>query len=180
MQVNADLTTTMQDTYELTMVADDARFTGHARHSGVTMRLAARLSTYAEAYKLGAVYGPDVCYLSGPHRLTPDISFIAADRLPPEGEPDGPWRLAPDLAVEIVTASDSGDEIQCRMSSYFLAGTRQVWIVLLDSRNVHIYRSATDFVVLTDLDNLFNLEILPGFRCRVNDLFELPAFSQVQ
>lgn len=147
----------------------------HARHSGVAMRLAARMSSYAETHRLGAVYGQDAAYLVNGQLLVPDISFISAAKISSEGEPAGPWPMAPDLAVEVITAADSGESIQQRMTEYFAAGARQVWIVLLESRNINVYRSATDFVVVTEEDVLFNIEIIPGFRCHVAELFRQPG-----
>ena len=46
-----------------------------------------------------------------------------------------------------------------------------VWVVSPKWRSVTVYRSATDIRVLTEKDELDGQDVVPGFRCRVGDIF---------
>lgn len=88
---------------------------GGARHSRICTRLTANLGWYVEEHRLGAVYGPDVTFRIGQNQRLPDVSFVAADRIPPEGDPVGIWTIAPDLAVEIISPNDLIEEVEAKI-----------------------------------------------------------------
>jgi Uma2 family endonuclease len=46
-----------------------------------------------------------------------------------------------------------------------------VWVVNPPWRNVTVYRSPTDIQTLTENDELTGGDAVPGFRCRVGDIF---------
>jgi Uma2 family endonuclease len=79
-----------------------------------------------EAQRPGGVYGPDTSFQIGSNERLPDIAFVAADRIPPEGEPEGMWPFAPDLAVEILSPTDLHEKVSGTIREYFAAGVRQV------------------------------------------------------
>ncbi len=66
---------------------------GGAGHGGVGVRLIARLEIHVEQHGLGGVYGSDTSFQIGTNERMPDVSFVAADRIPPEGEPEGIWTI---------------------------------------------------------------------------------------
>lgn len=143
----------------------------NARQSGTIMRLATRLSAYAELRHLGGVYGPGTAFHLAGRMYYPNLSFLTLSRIPPEGEPEKAWTIAPDLIVEVSPAAEMDNGLLTQLADYFAADVRQVWIVLLESHKVRMYRSLTNFVELQEAEDLINLEVLPGFRCRVSDLF---------
>jgi Uma2 family endonuclease len=153
---------------------------GHRRsswvgHGGVGARLIVRIGGHVEATGLGGVYGPDTSFRIGEQERLPDVSFVAAERIPPAGEPEGIWPFAPDLAVEIVSPADLYERVQGKIREYFTAGTRQVWLISPEHHTVNVYLSPTQVTILSDGDELAGGEVLPGFRCRVGDLFRSPA-----
>jgi Uma2 family endonuclease len=106
-------------------------------HGEKLLNLAAPLRQHVRRHRLGGVtidsgwaLLPDVATVRGP-----DISFIAKARIPREGLPQGFPRMAPDLAVEIVSPSNRAGDIRDKLSDYFEAGVRQVWVVYPRSRN---------------------------------------------
>ena len=57
-----------------------------------------------------------------------DMYFIRADRIAESGGvPESFWEIPPDLVVEVVSPSDSADEVQGKIRDYLLAGTPLVW-----------------------------------------------------
>lgn len=151
---------------------------GNARHGGVGARLLARVLTHVEERELGGVYGPDTTFQIGSNERLPDISFISAARIPPEGEPDDKWLMAPDLAVEVISPNDLWEKVNSKMYGYFAAGVRQVWLISLEHRTVTIYRAPTQVAILTEDDELTCEELLPGFHCRLSEIFKQPARTQ--
>ena len=100
----------------------------------------------------------------------PDIAFIRRDRLPVE-LPEGYWPAAPDLAVEVVSPNDTIREVDEKAKAWLAAGTMMVWVVNPAWHTVTVYRSATDIKTLTEDDELTGDDVLPGFRCRIAEIF---------
>jgi len=161
--------------YEIVAGQPEEKAMGGARHGGIGARLLTRLCSYVEAHRLGGVYGPDTSFQIGPNERLPDIAFVAADRIPPEGEPEGMWPFAPDLAVEILSPTDLHEKVSGTIREYFAAGVRQVWLISPEYHTATIYQSPTQVRILTEEDDLSSDEILPGFRCRLRELFLPPT-----
>jgi Uma2 family endonuclease len=89
--------------------------------------------------------------------VTPDTRFI-----------DRP----PALAVEVLSASDTIERIQEKLDSYLTAGTPQVWVVDPFDSTVTVYRPGRPPVLYNDTQELPRDPELPGFRCRVAEIFE--------
>jgi Uma2 family endonuclease len=146
----------------------------------IAMRLGAHLTLYCDAHQLGIVAGADSTLRmrsSGRVRL-PDVLFISFDRLPgrvlpPERIPT----LAPDLAVEVLSESNTPAEIEQKLREYFQSGTRLAWIVDPPTRTIAVYHSPTGPTrILAETDLVDGEEVVPGFTLRVGDLFRnLPA-----
>src|SRR5439155_12030612 len=99
-----------------------------------------------------------------------DVAFVARERVPAEGKPEGFWIGAPDLAVEVVSPSDRFDEVLEKVEEYLAAGTRLVWIVLPRTQAVMVCRSAREATILRGDEELGGEDVLAGFVCRVKDL----------
>jgi Uma2 family endonuclease len=161
--------------YEMVNGQPEAREMGSSRHSGVGTRLIIRMGSHVEANKLGAVYGADATFQIGGNERMPDVSFLSAARIPEEGETDKKWPIAPDLAVEVISPSEPWEKVDDKILDYFEAGVRQVWLFSLKRRRVYVYDSPKLVKILTEEDDLINEELLPGFRCRISELFQQPA-----
>jgi Uma2 family endonuclease len=161
--------------YELVAGQPEEKTMGGARHGGVGIRLVVRLGSHVEAHQLGGVYGPDTTFQIGENQRIPDIAFVAATRFPTAGEPEGIWLLPPDLAVEIISPNDLYERVISKVEEYLAAGVRQVWLISPEHKIVTIYDSPTHTTILTEADDLVSEELLPGFRCRIAELFRSPS-----
>jgi Uma2 family endonuclease len=144
------------------------------RHGRIAMRLGSRLEQHASKHNLGSVYAAETGFLlaSDPDTVrAPDASFVAAGRIPPEGEPDKFGPFAPDLAVEVISPSDRVVEVEEKVMEYLEAGTRLVWVVNPNAETVTEYRSLTQVRILTSDDVLEGGDVLPGFKCPVREIF---------
>ena len=101
----------------------------------------------------------------------PDVSFVHADRVgqfPTRGWLDVP----PDLAVEVVSPTDSASLVQLKAHDYIRAGVPLVWVVFPESRTVEVRRAgSTTIEVLSETDTLSGGDVLPGFSVAVSELF---------
>lgn len=101
----------------------------------------------------------------------PDVSYWSAERLPLDQEPKGYPETAPDLCVEVLSPSSRRSMIREKVAEYFARGVRLVWVVDPEGRSVSVYRSADEARLLHDTATLDGGDVLPGFSCRVADLF---------
>lgn len=141
-------------------------------HGDIAVRIALCLGTFVRRHALGKVLGAEtgfVLFDDPPTVRAPDVAFVARDRLP--ADPRGFARLAPDLAVEIVSASNTVSEIQDKVADFLDAGARLVWVVDPRGRTVTVYRSRDDIRILTSIQELEGGEVLPGFRIGVSEFF---------
>lgn len=102
----------------------------------------------------------------------PDVSYVRADRIPPGGVPEAFWHLAPDLAVEVVSPNETVKEIQEKVQDFLTAGTPLVWVIYPRGRAVVVYTADGLARTYRGEDVLEQAEALPGFSCRVSELFE--------
>ena len=102
-----------------------------ARHGRIGARLIITLGHYVVSNDLGVVYGPDTTFKVGEADRLPDISFVAINRIPEDGDPEGLWDIAPDLAIEIVSPTDIYQKLMniwmraCRKSGWCRRKTKQ-------------------------------------------------------
>ncbi len=177
MHASAELALDDDKIYEIVDGQLEEKPMAGARHGGVGVRLLAKMFMHVDARQLGGVYGPDTNFQVGNRERVPDVAFVAAARIPPEGEPETAWPIAPDLAVEVISPNDSWEQVYRKLREYFAAGVREVWLISLEQRTVMIYHSpaVADAVTLTENDVLTSEALLPGFRCPVAELFKQPA-----
>lgn len=141
-------------------------------------RLAVVLMTMLEIHlsrdPLGIVVGPDAPtrFIGGVVRL-PDVSFVRLDRLPGGQTPREPIAsLPPDLTVEILSASNTKEEMDRKVNEYFASGVRLVWIVDPPSRTAKVYTSPQQVVKLGPNDVLNGGDVIPGFELSIREWFE--------
>jgi Uma2 family endonuclease len=173
----AELVFDPEKEYEIVNGRPEEKEMDGALHSGVGMRLGAELWFHAKTHKLGAVYGPDATFQIGINERLPDVSFISAARLPQDGEPTTKWMIVPDLAVEVISPNDLYGKVKSKIHEYLTAGVREVWIVEPEFKMITIYRSPTDFTVFAEEDELVSEAVLPGFRLKLSELFQLPHLN---
>jgi Uma2 family endonuclease len=129
---------------------------------------------FVKTHGLGVVFGAETGFklTSDPDTVrAPDLAFVRRERIPPEGMPQGFWPGAPDLAVEVVSPSDTYTAVEEQVREWLDAGTRLVLVVNPRTRTVTVHASQTQVTRLTESDLLTGGEVLPGLSCRVAELF---------
>ncbi len=141
------------------------------RHGRIVVRLARILDLYAEESGTGFVVAEAGFLLAEepPTVRLPDLAFLAGT--PPEEVPDAFSPRAPDLAIEVLSPSNSAAEILEKAADYLRSGSRLVWVLDPAAERVTIYRSRGDVRVVEIGDLLEGEDVLPGFRVDVAEIF---------
>jgi len=129
------------------------------------------LARFVTPQNLGAISGANstLRMKSGRIRL-PDVSFVAKARLPRTREPVP--TLAPDLAIEVLSESNTAAEMRQKLAEYFQSGTRLAWLVDPETRSVAVYTSPDEPISnVPETGELDGGTVLPGLQIRVADMF---------
>ncbi len=144
--------------------------------TGIASLLDQILGPFARANRLGQCFSEMLFRIKVAEDLQrrPDLAFVSNARWPWNRRPPrGPvWDMVPDLAIEVVSESNSAFKVQEKIHDYFGAGVRGVWVIYPEQAEVYVYsapRQVRVFGVGQDLDGG---ELLPGFRLPVASLFE--------
>jgi Uma2 family endonuclease len=114
-------------------------------------------------------------------RRRPDAAFVSYERWPRERPvpATAAWQVVPNLAIEVVSPTNTALELLDKVSDYFQTGVQRVWVVFPNQELVYVYNSPTSIRVLERSGELDGEEVLPGFRLPLSDLFEQePAEAQ--
>jgi Uma2 family endonuclease len=144
-----------------------------AYESFLAMTLARLLGNFAADHDLGIVLGPDGLIRLAPGLVRiPDLSFIDWRQLPQRRFPRNPIAdLVPDLAVEVISPSNTRQEMDRKLAEYFAAGVRLVWYVHPEPPRVVVYHSMTDLLEIGRDGTLTGGDVLPGFALPLAGLF---------
>jgi Uma2 family endonuclease len=142
--------------------------------SFVALYLAHLLWDYLENHDLGILLGSDGMLRLFPGRVRiPDVSFISWDALPKGKLPKAAIApFGPDLAVEVLSKSNTKGEIRRKIKEYFLSGTKRVWVIQPRTQTAEVYSSPGKKKLLSASDALDGEDLLPGFQVRLKDLFD--------
>jgi Uma2 family endonuclease len=133
------------------------------------------INSFAAGKQLGLAVSEVLFVLHAPRdlRRRPDVAFVSYARWPTAVVArEAAWSAIPDLAVEIVSPTNLVEEIDSKITDYFQAQVRQVWVVYPDSGRVYVYQSPTQVTVLERTDTLDGGAVLPGFRLPIEQLYE--------
>jgi Uma2 family endonuclease len=137
----------------------------------VGVQIAALVTLHVKAHKLGRTYNSETGFrLTNDTVRAPDLSFIQSDRVP-TGRTLGFVPLAPDLAVEVFSPSDSPAQLMRKIKQYLAAGTHTVWVVYPEQKQLHVIEASGADRILNTADTLDCSELLPGFSVSVETLF---------
>jgi Uma2 family endonuclease len=149
-------------------------------HGFAVSRLTVTLAKHVDAHDLGDLFSEATGFLleRGPDTLLcPDVAFVAKGRLPAGALGWSFPEIAPDLAVEVLSASDRPAMVRAKVAEYLRLGVRCVWVFDTAGRRVQVHvlgAGPGSPIATTELgegDVLDGRDILPGFRQPLAELF---------
>lgn len=103
----------------------------------VNLLLGGKVATYVTLKKLGKVTGAEGGYWITPTTLrAPDIAFYTWEKHKLHIERDKYRPFPPDFAVEVVSPTDSSEDVQRKVDQYLEAGVKLVWVVYPQARKI--------------------------------------------
>ena len=143
------------------------------RHGEVQLAVASLLRAFARQNKLGRVtVESGVITEEDPDTVRgPDVAFWGNEALPPGQSPVGYADAPADMVVEVLSPSDSRRRVALKVAEYLASGSRLVWVVDPEDRNVTVYREAAEGRILWEDATITGEDVLPGFACRVAEFF---------
>ncbi len=149
----------------------------NALHAGLVTRLARYLEEHVDRHGGGRVLAGDPGFVLNlpydPERVRgPDLAFVSRERLPEGPLPEKFLKGAPDLAVEVVSPSQSAVGVQEKVRDYLLCGARLVWVLIPQTRTTTVYRADGSATLLAEDGSLEGEHVLPGFELPLKKLFE--------
>ncbi|HSV15695.1 MAG TPA: Uma2 family endonuclease [Tepidisphaeraceae bacterium] len=144
------------------------------RESLIATVISSLLYAFVLPRKLGFVVGADSMFRLFPGQVRmPDVAFISLKRLPSgiATEPIAP--IAPELAVEVLSASNTPQEMKRKRREYFNSGVQLLWLVDPNLRTIDVYTAPENPVRRQVTDALDGGVVLPGFSVPVADLFSM-------
>ncbi|MFL6284006.1 MAG: Uma2 family endonuclease [Pyrinomonadaceae bacterium] len=145
-------------------------------HGVLCSEIVTAIGTFVEAHDLGLVFGTGTGYVVGRNPdsvVGVDAAFVSHERLSEVEDFDFFLPFAPDLGVEVLSLNDTADEITEKVSIYFAAGSRVVWVFNPKKRTAAVYTSPTDVRILSEHETLEGGEVLPGFKLELSKLFSV-------
>jgi Uma2 family endonuclease len=142
-------------------------------HGRVAMAFGMLLGAHVKARNLGVVF-PEVGFKLAFNPDTvraPDMAFVSRTRMP-RWDVRGFYKGPPDLAVEVLSPDDRPADVRDKVDDYLTHGTPIVLVLDPDEQSVTAHRRFMQPLELTTDDTLDLNDIVPGFRCRVGEIFD--------
>lgn len=141
--------------------------------SRLAIVLAYFIETYLSTHDLGVCFGEAAMLRIVPGRVRlPDVSFVSWDKLPNHELPAEPIAtLVPDLAVEVLSASNTRREMENKRREYFRGGARLVWEIDPGTQSARVYTDPDAFQEIGPEGILNGDDVLPDFALPLQRLF---------
>jgi Uma2 family endonuclease len=137
-------------------------------HAKVRRRLERLVENYFERNPIGEAFAEIDCRLTDDTVRRPDLSIFLGDRSKQFDLNSIPVPYAPDIAVEVLSPSESAIDVSRRALDYLAAGCREVW--LLDNSNGELSVRTDAGIRLLRGKDVLESPLLPGFSQAVSEL----------
>jgi Uma2 family endonuclease len=106
-----------------------------------------------------------------PTWVQPDVSVLSEDRID-QTDPDGYFLGAPELTVEVISPSESANDVVAKAELMLKHGAQAVWVIYPKRKRVEVRLNDGTSRMLGIADKLTLPDLLPGWELPVAKLFE--------
>jgi Uma2 family endonuclease len=105
----------------------------------------------------------------------PDVAFLSQSRRPanPSSLSAEACDLAPDLAIEVNSPTNTADDLLRKVHEYFKAGVSRVWVVFPSEHEVYAYSSPHQVQIFNLDQSIEDQSLFPGFQLPLKTLFDI-------
>ena len=140
-------------------------------HSLVQARVSGFVGTFVESRDLGFVGVEVYCQFTAKDIAQPDVAYFSKARI--HGlDLNEYFHIAPDLAIEIISPSETAQNVNAKVQKYFQHGGQLVWNMYADTQQVYVYDSPDDVHIVNINGTLDGGTVLPGFSLAVRDILK--------
>jgi Uma2 family endonuclease len=142
-------------------------------HGLVAGKLQVLVGQFVLSQRLGYVVTAETGFVLSEQPATvraPDMAYVSRERVG-ESNVQRFADFAPDLVAEVVSPSDTFSSVAEKVEDWLSAGVRIVWVIDPATKTVRVHRLGQPTQVLHEQDTLSGEDVLPGFACRVSELF---------
>lgn len=134
-----------------------------------------RIGDFVEANNLGVVSGEGGMMRLFPGLIRiPDVAFASWKELPEDIAEEPVPNIVPDLAVEVLSAGNTKQEMDRKLDDYFGAGVRLVWFIEPRKKTAKVFTAKDASTVIDEKGALNGGDVLPGFSLDLKTLFAKP------
>ncbi|MDQ3322682.1 MAG: Uma2 family endonuclease [Acidobacteriota bacterium] len=143
-----------------------------ALHGLITNRISRFLANFVDEHSLGEIFAAETGFkLKNHSTVGADVAFVGRENLARFGVPDSFFPTAPDLAVEVISPSNTSEEISTKVEDYLSSGSRLVWIVYPKRKVVVVYRANNTVSFLHEPEEIDGEDVIPNFRLPLDKVF---------
>jgi len=139
-------------------------------HNYILAQLLSLLQTFVIPRRLGVVLPETDLAVRANTRLRPDFGFFSAETWRTVDLDRVPVVQTPDIAVEIISPSETAKTIRRKIDAYLKWGVHEVWLIDPEARTLAVHSRAR--VQPLSEGAFLTSELVPGFRVQIGDLFE--------
>ena len=140
------------------------------RHNQVAKRIFIELLRAVEDSGSGEVFSEMAFRLGADTVRVPDVSVVTA-AVARTIHPDEYVHGAPLLAVEVVSRSETAEDLEQKVEQYLAAGAKYVWVVYPKSAKVHVHVAGDGSRIVTADDKLTIPDFTPPVSLPVSRFF---------
>jgi Uma2 family endonuclease len=140
--------------------------------------LATAINSFSLPKRLGMAIAETAYQLEPRNARRPDVSYYEFAKFPSVEvlyEDPPAFECSPNLAIEVISPSNTVAVIDKRIEHFFATGVKLAWIVHPQSKQVHVYESPTDCKILKVGDVLDGEKVLPEYSLSLAELFNVSS-----
>lgn len=165
----ASLSTLETEDYELVEGELVPLSSGNPLHADIRDCLLQILRNYFDQNRVGRVLSEVDCHISEGTVRRPDLSIFLAGRLDGIDRRKIPLPFAPDIAVEVLSPSESAVDVHRKALEYLAGGSREVWQIDHENGEVFVQTEAGIHLLHGD-QAVLETPLLPGFSAPLSKL----------
>jgi Uma2 family endonuclease len=144
------------------------KFTGMNKNQVYLFGVLSKLFGKKGYLGIGALVSEYDVWLSGIQMRRPDIAFLTDEQIKIGRKNED---IIPEFVIEIISGNDKLNPVQEKITEYFKAGVKVVWLILPEEKLVEIYTSRRDVKICIEDDVCSAAPVLPDFEIKVSELF---------